>query len=452
MGTLGARQEREAGGLEERRHDLPPPPPNAVPCAPPMAAAGVDLRKIGLLGVVYVAQGMAPGFAAFAMPVLLRRSGVSLQGVGLAGLLLLPVALKFVFGPWADRVAASGETRRWIGGLQAALAACVAALALVPPERALVPFLTLVGLAYLVVAVADVLTDGVAVRVLARVERPLGNGAQYGGYYLGSIVAGGVFLAVEPRLGWVPSVAMLAALVASGLAAGLALTRRLPGSAEPAAGAPARASLLATLRGPLGRNVLPLLLLLDLPQNVGIALVGPFLLDLGLTQAQVGLVSGTGGLVAAVAGAALGGALLTRLSRPLSLFAAGTLQIVPLLGFAWLAGRPASVSAALAVVSAAYFTASAFNVALSAWFMDHVSRRQPATDYSVLACAHTGTFVVGGPIAGGAAAALGFRGYFLAAGIVGALLLLAAMPWVRRFERRHGKGSSEGITPGGARP
>ena len=397
----------------------------------------MDLRKIALLGVVYAAQGMAPGFAAFAMPVLLRRSGVSLQGVGLAGLLLLPVALKFVFGPWADRVAAAGGTRRWIGGLQAVLAACVAALALAPPERALVPFLVLVGLAYLVVAVADVLTDGVAVRVLDPVERPLGNGAQYGGYYLGSIVAGGVFLAVEPRLGWVPSVAMLAALVASGLAAGLALTRRLPASPG-ATAAPARASLLATLRGPLGRNVLPLLLLLDLPQNVGIALVGPFLLDRGLTQAQVGLVSGTGGLVAAVAGAALGGALLTRLPRALSLFVAGALQTLPLVGFAWLAGRPASVPAALAVVSAAYFTASAFNVALSAWFMDHVSRRQPATDYSVLACAHTGTFVLGGPIAGGVAAALGFRGYFLAAGLVGALLLLAAMPWVRRFERRHG--------------
>ena len=410
-----------------------------------MSERRVDLGKIALLAVVYTAQGMAPGFAAFAMPVLLRRSGVSLQGVGLAGLLLLPVALKFVFGPWSDRVAAAGGARRWVGGMQALLAACVAGLAVVPPERALVAFLVLVGAAYLVVAVADVLTDGIAVRVLTPVERPLGNSAQYGGYYLGSILAGGGFLALEPRLGWATAVLLLAGLVTSGLFAALALTRALPAAAPqiaPAAlpgGAEApRASLLATLRGPLGRNVLPLLLLLDLPQNVGIALVGPFLLDRGLTQAQVGLVSGTAGLVAAVAGAVVGGAVLTRLSRPLSILVAGSAQCLPLLGFAWLAGRPASVQAALVVVSAAYFTASAFNVALSAWFMDHVSRRQPATDYSVLACAHTGTFVIGNPIAGAAAGALGFRAYFLVAGLAGLLLLAAAQPWVRRFERRRG--------------
>jgi PAT family beta-lactamase induction signal transducer AmpG len=415
----------------------------------------VDLQKIALLGVVYTAQGMAPGFAAFAMPVLLRRSGVSLQGVGLAGLLLLPVALKFVFGPWSDRVAAAGGARRWVGGMQAVLAACVAGLALVPPERALAPFLVLVGAAYLVVAVADVLTDGIAVRVLTPAERPLGNSAQYGGYYLGSILAGGGFLALEPRLGWAAAVLLLAGLVTSGLFAALALTRSLPAVAPPTApsamaGEVSRASLLATLRGPLGRNVLPLLLLLDLPQNVGIALVGPFLLDLGLTQAQVGLVSGTAGLVAAVAGAVVGGAVLTRLSRPLAIFVAGSAQCLPLLGFAWLAGRPASVQAALVVVAAAYFTASAFNVALSAWFMDHVSRRQPATDYSVLACAHTGTFVIGNPIAGAAAAALGFRTYFLVAGLAGMVLLAAAQPWVRRFERRRGAPESPELSPGRA--
>ena len=400
-----------------------------------MSARQVDARKIALLGVVYTAQGLAPGFAAFAMPVLLRQAGVSLQGVGLSGLLLLPVALKFVFGPWSDRVAGSGTTRRWLGGLQAALACGIALLALAPPDRALVPFLVLVGAGYLTVAVADVLTDGVAVRVLTPAERPLGNGAQYGGYYLGSILAGGGFLALEPRVGWVAAVALLAALVASGWAAAMALTRLLPAPAPIAATAP-RASVLATLRGPLGRNVLPLLLLLDMPQNVGIALVGPFLLGLGLSQAQVGLVSGTAGVAAAVAGALLGGLALTRMSRPLSLLVAGSAQCLPLLGFAWLAGRPASVTSALVIVSAAYFSASAFNVALSAWFMDHVSRRQPATDYSVLACAHTGTFVVGSPIAGSLAAALGFRTYFLAAGLAGMLLLAVAQPWVRRFERR----------------
>ena len=82
--------------------------------------------------------------------------------------------------------------------------------------------------------------------------------------------------------------------------------------------------------------------------------------------------------------------------------------------------------------------------------MDHVSRRQPATDYSVLACAHTGTFVIGNPIAGAAAAAFGFRAYFLVAGLAGMLLLLAAQPWVRRFERRRGAAAPPQPAPAAA--
>jgi MFS transporter, PAT family, beta-lactamase induction signal transducer AmpG len=417
--------------------------------APP-STSPLGRRKVALLALLYAAQGIAPGFAAFALPVLLRRDGVSLQGVGLAGLLLAPVALKFVFGPWADRLAARGELRGWLSGLQAALAACLAGIALAPPGRALPLFLALVGGAYLVVAVLDVLTDGLAVRLLAPAERPAGNAAQYGGYYLGSIVAGGLFLAAEPRLGWVPAVSLLAAIVAIGWLAARALTAGDPVSSPVAPlAAGERASLLAFLRGPTARHVLPLLLLLDLPQNVGIALVGPFLLDGGLSQAQVGMVSGTVGLAAALAGAASGGLLLRRLPRRRALIGAGLAQGLPLLGFAWLgAGGALQLGPAAAVVAAAYFTASLFNVALSSWFMDHLSPRQPATDYSVLACAHTATFVVANPLAGATAGALGFSRHFLLAGVSTLLLLAAAIPWLRRFESRTGTAAgSRGALP-----
>jgi MFS transporter, PAT family, beta-lactamase induction signal transducer AmpG len=400
----------------------------------------VDRRKIGLLALLYAAQGISPGFAAFAMPVLLRREGVSLQGVGLAGLLLAPVALKFVFGPWADRLAARGGLRAWLSALQGALAACLVGIALAPPGRSLPLFLGLVGAAYLVVAVLDVLTDGLAVRLLSPGERPAGNAAQYGGYYLGSIVAGGLFLAAEPRLGWVPAVGALAAIVATGWLAARVLTASDRGQLGVAGGAGSeRASVLAFLRGPTARLIFPLLLLLDLPQNVGIALVGPFLLDGGLSQVQVGMVSGTVGLVAALAGAASGGLLLSRLRRRQALVTAGLLQGMPLLGFAWLGmGGALQVAPATVVVAAAYFTASLFNVALSSWFMDHLSPRQPATDYSVLACAHTATFVVANPIAGAAASGLGFTRHFLLAGACTLLLLAAAVPWLRRLDSRDG--------------
>ena len=393
-----------------------------------------DLRKVGLLTVVYASQGILPGFAAFAMPVLLRQQGVSLQRVALANLLLLPFAIKFLWGPWSDRLAQRRRIRQWMGALQVVLVATMGALIALPPARGVAPFLAVLGFGYLTVAALDTLTDGVTVRLLTPAERPLGNAAQFGGYYAGSILAGGLFLAIEPRIGWAPAVSLLVLLIASGFAAARALPPLPAGQA--AAAKSERASVLAFLRGPGFRYVIPLLLLLDLPQNVGIALIGPFLYDNGLKQEQVGLVSGTLGLLGAFVGAALGGAVLARVQRIHALVLAAVLQALPMFGYAWLAAnRGLPLWAPIAVTTLAYGLASLFNVAISSWFMDQVSPAQPSTDYSLMVCAHTTSFILANPIAGASASALGFRLHFTVVGAVALLLVLAAWPWLRRLTK-----------------
>jgi MFS family permease len=407
----------------------------------------VDTRKVGLLAAVYAGQAVAQGFATFAVPVLLRKQGVSIQAVGFANLLLLPMALKFVFGPWADRLQAKGKGAMWMSGLQLAAAACFAALVVSPLSHGILPFVSLVAAAYLLVAVLDVFTDGLAVRLLSVEERPIGNTAQYGGSYVGGILAGGLFLAAEPKLGWGAATSALALLIAAAWVALRALPSVPP---EQLAATSEKASLLAFFRGPVARHVLPLLLLLDFPQNVGIALVGPFLIDSGLTQAQVGLVSGTVGLTAAVAGALAGGLLLARLSRVMALVAAGALQAVPLIGLAWLASGHITLPLAFAVVGVAYFFASVFNIALSSWFMDLASPKQPATDYSVMACTDFATFAVAGPLAGALASALGFGGYFLVCGVAALVLLGLALPWLRVVSRLGASAAKPVAPPPGA--
>jgi predicted MFS family arabinose efflux permease len=401
--------------------------------AEPRQDARLDWRKGGLLTVVYASQGIAPGFAAFAMPVLLRKQGVQLWVLGLTLLLLLPVSFKFLFGPWADRLAARGRLREWMGGLQIALAAAFASLVVLSPARGVLPFLIVVGSTYAIVAVLDTVTDSVTVRLLTPAERPLGNAAQFGGYYAGSILAGGLFLAVEPKIGWGPAISILVLLVAAGWAAG----RLLPAveASEAAAAGAARASLFR-IPARVILAVIPVLLLLDFPQNVGIALVGPFLLDNGLTQAQVGLVSGTLGLLAAFVGAALGGAALSRLPRIHAVVLVALLQALPMFGFAWLAANKGlPLWAPIAVTTLAYGLASLFNVAISSWFMDQASPAQPATDYTLMACAHTLSYTLATPIAGASAQALGFRLHFTIVGAVAVLLVLASWPWLRRLAK-----------------
>lgn len=52
---------------------------------------GTDtVKKLTLLGSLYLAQGLPDGFFRQTLPVMLRREGVSLEGIGLATLLMLP--------------------------------------------------------------------------------------------------------------------------------------------------------------------------------------------------------------------------------------------------------------------------------------------------------------------------------------------------------------------------
>ena len=51
------------------------------------------VKKLMLLGSLYLAQGLPDGFFRQTLPVMLRREGVSLEGIGLATLLMLPWGL-----------------------------------------------------------------------------------------------------------------------------------------------------------------------------------------------------------------------------------------------------------------------------------------------------------------------------------------------------------------------
>ena len=64
---------------------------------------------LGLLTSLYFAQGVPYGFFTQALPVLLREQKLSLPLIGLAHLLSLPWALKFLWAPLVDGVRASAR-------------------------------------------------------------------------------------------------------------------------------------------------------------------------------------------------------------------------------------------------------------------------------------------------------------------------------------------------------
>ena len=417
------------------RSRLPWPAWPSCPPRPPLPERRA--ARILLLTTLYFAQGLPFGFFMQAFPVILRQRGHSLDEIGLAGLLSLPWALKFLWSPWVDRWRGSslGPRRGWILPLQ-----FTAILILLAVEGVdLSGGLFLVGLAFLllnfVCATQDIATDALAVDLLRGPERGLGNGVQVGGYRLGMIVGGGFLLVLLGHIGWQGAFLVMAALMA--LASLPILWWREPeprpmatdvvgvgGQSAPvvAWGAAFRAFL-----GRPGRFAwVATLCLYKAGDAFASAMVRPFLVDLGLGVDDVGWLLGTAGSGAALVGAAVGGLLLTRLPRRGALLGFGVLQLFSVAVWILPALHPTLGRPGLYAVSIfEHFAGSMATVALFTMMMDTCHPKQAATDYTLQACIVVVATGALSAVSGFSAKAIGFPNHFILATALSALGLLA---------------------------
>src|SRR5689334_18065525 len=98
------------------------------------AITRTTVGRFTLLGTLYFAQGLPFGFFVQAIPVILRKAGVSLSAIGFVSLLTLPWALKFLWAPYLDRayLPSVGRRRTWILAMQIAGMFVLAGVALIP--------------------------------------------------------------------------------------------------------------------------------------------------------------------------------------------------------------------------------------------------------------------------------------------------------------------------------
>ena len=397
--------------------------------------------KVVLLTGLYFAQGLPWGFFTQAFPVILRQRGSSLKEIGLVGLLNLPWALKFLWSPLVDRWSGSplGPRRGWILPLQAAAVLLLCAVGALDVSQA-TGGLFWVGVGFLLLntvsATQDIATDGLAVTLLTDAERGLGNGVQVGGYRLGMIVGGGFLLVLYSALGW---------QAAFGLMAGLTLLSSVPiwlyreargvVQAAPAAAVAPRLAWWPTLvslsRRPGALRWAGVLCLYKTGDAMATGMIRPLLVDRGLGVDDVGWLLGTAGSAAALAGAAVGGLLLSRMERRTGLLAFGVMQLLSVAVWIWPAAGPISSNGLYAVSIFEHFANSMATVALFTAMMDVCDPEQAGTDYTVQACLVVIASGGLGVLSGFAADALGYLGHFSVATVACGLTVLATAALTR---------------------
>ncbi|MCK6514820.1 MFS transporter [Myxococcota bacterium] len=385
--------------------------------------------KLGLLGALYLSQGLPYGFFTQALPALLRTMGLSLPDIGLTSLLALPWALKFLWAPWVDRwqLPGLGRRRSWILVIQMITALGMVGLALLRPESQLPLLMGAFLLTNLLAATQDIATDGLAVELLSPAERGLGNGVQVAGYRVGMILGGGALLVVFDKLGWQATFLGMALMLAVA-AIPIGLFREPPS-------APTSATSVTpqSWRGALGGFVsrpgawawLGVVMAYKAGESLGGAMLKPMLVDLGLGLTELGALTGTAGFSAGLVGALIGGAAVSRFGAGVSLVVFGVLQsltvaayaVVPPLGVAAL-GLPIYVLTVLEHLCGGMATAALFTR-----MMDACAAETEGTDYTVQASAVVIATGGAATLSGFVAENLGYSGHFLLSG----LLSLAAV-------------------------
>ena len=375
-----------------------------------------------LFAALYFSEGAPIGFLWWALPATLREGGAPVDAItGLAAMLALPWAIKFVWAPLIDLT--PGRRRWWIVGCQLLMAATLTPLLwldLSGSIAALTPWLLAHALA---ASTQDAAIDAYAIAVAPEQERGRLAGAMQAGMLTGRWAFGAGLLLAAGTVGRKPAVAAMIALL--GCVTLLVLLAAREPQAERASGG--GRGVLEALRAALRGRSLALGLVVAVLggfafETVG-ALAGPFLIDRGVSETGVGLFF-TATIALMLAGALAGGAAADRWGprRAVGAFLLLLAALVSLTASADWIYPPGRIMA----LGAVYFGIGLFTASSYALFMNLTDPRLGGTQFSLFMGA-TNLCESGAAFAGGrVAAAAGYPVAFLAAALV-SLPALAAL-------------------------
>jgi MFS transporter, PAT family, beta-lactamase induction signal transducer AmpG len=373
------------------------------------------------------------------LPAWLRSEHVDLTAIGLFALIQLPFTWKFLWSPLVDRYAIPllGRRRGWMLVTQLLLIASIPLFGMLRPQ------LDLWTIAYLAAAVAffaatqDIVLDAYRRELLPDPELGLGNAIHVQTYRISSLVPGALALVLADHVSWQAVFAITALFMLPGIATTLIvdeppLARPAPRSLREAVVEPFR-EFMARSGWEQALLVLAFIFFYKLGDSMATALATVFYLDMGFSLSTIGLVAKNAGLWASIAGGLLGGLWMLKIGINRGLWLFGVVQLVSILGFAWLAYVHEPDPWLLGVVIA--FEALGVGLgtaAFTAFIARATDPRYTATQFALFTSLASVPRSIVNASTGWIVAQMGWFAFFLlctALALPGMALLLRVAPW-----------------------
>jgi PAT family beta-lactamase induction signal transducer AmpG len=398
--------------------------------------------------LICVFTGFSSGLPLYLLlnlvPAWLRTEGLSLKAIGAFALIQFPYTWKFVWSPLLDRYALPwlGRRRGWMALSHIGLLAAIAWLGQLSPKDDLALVLVLTASIAFLSATLDIVLDAFRRELLHDEELGLGSAVHVNAYRLAGLVPGSLALILADHLPWGQVFVITACFMLPGLIMTLMVSEPLAARAAPRT---LREAVVEPFHEFFNRNgvqtallILAFILLYKLGDSLCTALATPFYLDMGYSKTDIGLVAKNAGLWPSVIGGLLGGLWMVRIGINRALWLFGVVQMIAILGFAWLAWLgTATPDASRLAVLAVVIGIEALGVGLgSAAFVAFIARStHPAYTATQLAL-FTSLMAVPRTLinasAGWLVESMGWLGFFFLCfvlAIPGMLLLFKVAPW-----------------------
>ena len=272
--------------------------------------------------------------------------------------------------------------------------------------------------------------------LLADDELGTGNSFFINAYRLSSLVPGSLALILSDHLPWSSVFWITAVFMAVGMVTSLVIREVSDDALAPHT---LREAVIEPFREFFARDgvaaavaVLAFMFLYKLGDNMATALATPFYLDMGFTRTEIGAVAKIAALWASIAGSIIGGIAMLKLSINKALWIFGFVQLVTILGFAWLSVIGHDTTALFVVVSAEYLGVGLGTVALTAYIARETSLAFTATQFALFSSFIAIPRTFANASTGFLIEAMGYTGFFLlctAVAAPGMLMLFKVAPW-----------------------
>jgi PAT family beta-lactamase induction signal transducer AmpG len=390
-------------------------------------------RMLAIL-IMAAASGFPNQITESALQAWLKDAGATNTTIGVMSYVALPYLLKFLWAPFIDRypLPVLGRRRGWILAMQLALAAAIALLALQNPAASLGALSVCAVAIVFFSATQDISIDAYRTDVSLPNERGLAAAAANLGYRTASYAALAIALIVADHFGWRPAFLILAAAmllfcVATVLAPS-SHNRYQPRSLAESVIEPLR-ELLGT---PSALALIAVVLLFKIGDAFANKLFTPFMMDVGFSKTEIGVIIKALFTASSLVGSVLGGILMVRLGLLRSMLTFGVLQALSNLLYCLLAiaGKSYPIMGLAVVVE--HVAAAMGSIALVALIMALCDLRYSAFQYALLsALALLPRYSLGYP-AGWVADHEGWYAYYVVSFVIA--LPGLAMVWLKRRE------------------